>query len=367
MVVAGGTGFLGSRLVPALAAAGHEVVVLTRGRREDTEHARFVQWHPAGDLGERRPWHDALSDAAAVINLCGASAAARRWSTRRKQELVESRVLPSRALVAAANGLEHPPAAILQASGVNYYGTGEAQRDESAPAGSDFLAHLASAWEAPLEETLIRTVTLRFGAVLDDRSGALPQMLLPFRLFAGGPVAGGHQWLSWIHVRDAVRAILFLMDSPLADAVNVTSPQPIRNGDFARTAGRVLHRPAFLPMPRIVISAVLGEGATMVCDGVQAFPGEARARRLRLPLPRDRGSVEEPGGVARFRYPIRHGSERLLPASAEAPFRHVDAAVARIGLVVHEAGQAIDELGGDAHRPDQVVGVGTVALQGDRR
>src|SRR5690606_23469473 len=111
-----------------------------------------------------------------------------------------------------------------QASGVNYYGPGGDIRDETAPPGYDFLARLAAAWEAPLETTLIRTVTLRFGAVLDDRQGPLPQMLLPFRLFAGGPVAGGRQWLSWIHVRDLVKAIMFIMGSSLADAINVTAP-----------------------------------------------------------------------------------------------------------------------------------------------
>ena len=275
VVVAGGTGFIGSHLVPALAASGHQVVVLTRGRRSDTDNARYLEWHPGGDdPAGSPPWKEALSGAEAVINLCGESAAARRWTQARKRVLVESRTIPSRALVAAANTVEQPPAAILQASGVNYYGPGEEACDESAPPGEDFLAHLACAWEAPLEETLIRTVSMRFGAVLDSRRGALPQMLLPFRLFAGGPVAGGRQWLSWIHVRDAVNAILFLLRSPLADAVNLTSPNPVRNGEFARTAGRVLHRPSFVPMPRFVISAALGEGATMVCDGVKALPAK---------------------------------------------------------------------------------------------
>ena len=275
VVVAGGTGFIGSHLVPALAASGYEVVVLTRGRRAETTTARYLEWHPGSDdPAGSPPWKQSLSGAQGVVNLCGESAAARRWTEAHKRVLVESRTVPSRTLVAAANSLEHPPAVILQASGVNYYGTGEEERDEAAAPGEDFLAHLACAWEAPLEETLIRTVSMRFGAVLDGHHGALPQMLLPFRLFAGGPVAGGRQWLSWIHVRDAVNAILFLLGSPLADAVNVTSPHPVRNADFARTAGRVLHRPSFVPMPRFVISAALGEGATMVCDGVKALPAK---------------------------------------------------------------------------------------------
>lgn len=289
VVVAGGSGLIGSHLIPALVAAGHDVVVLSRSLRKDAGRVKFVQWCPGVD----GRWQDTLDGADAVINLCGANVAARRWTERRKHQLVDSRTLPSQALVTAANRLEHPPAAILQASGVNYYGTGEEPRDESSAPGCDFLAHLACAWEAPVEKTLIRTVVLRFGVVLDSRQGALPQMLLPFRLFVGGPVAGGNQWLSWIHIRDAVDAILFLMDSPLADAVNVTAPAPVRNAEFARTAGRTLHRPAFVPMPRWVFTATLGEAATIVCDGVQALPGKLEAAGFAFRFPELGGAVKD--------------------------------------------------------------------------
>ncbi len=284
VVVAGGTGFIGRHLVPALHAAGHEVVVLSRRDHADTDQARYLRWDPNGS-GD---WRHALAGADAVINLCGASIGAGRWTDSRKRVLTESRTVPSRALVAASNSLDTPPAAILQASGVNYYGTGEAERGEDDPPGSDFLARLATAWEAPLVDTDIRTVSLRFGAVLARDEGALPQMLLPFRLFVGGPVAGGRQWLSWIHVHDAVNAILFLIDSPLVDAVNVTAPNPARNRDFARAAGRVLNRPAVLPLPGFVLRTALGEQATLVCDGVNALP----AKLLRAGFPFDFPDVE---------------------------------------------------------------------------
>jgi len=133
VVVAGGTGMIGRHLVPALRAAGHDVVVLSRNAHADTEQARYLRWNPAQpDSGD---WQQALSGADAVINLCGASIGAGRWTEQRKQTLVESRTVPSRALVTACNGLERPPAAILQASGVNYYGTGDAERAEQDPAG----------------------------------------------------------------------------------------------------------------------------------------------------------------------------------------------------------------------------------------
>lgn len=284
VVVAGGTGFIGRHLVPALHAAGYEVVVLSRRDHADTDHARYLRWDP----NEPGDWRHALAGADAVVNLCGASIGAGRWTDSRKRVLAESRTVPSRALVAASNSLDTPPAAILQASGVNYYGTGEAERGEDDPPGSDFLARLATAWEAPLDDTDIRTVSLRFGAVLARDEGALPQMLLPFRLFVGGPVAGGRQWLSWIHVHDAVNAILFLIDSPLVDAVNVTAPNPARNRDFARAAGRVLNRPAVLPLPGFVLRTALGEQATLVCDGVHALP----AKLLRAGFPFDFPDVE---------------------------------------------------------------------------
>jgi uncharacterized protein (TIGR01777 family) len=283
VVVAGGTGCIGRHLTPALRAMGHEVVVLSRSDHQDTDQARYVRWDPAqpgaGD------WQQALAGADAVVNLCGASIGEGRWTEKRKRVLVESRTVPSRALVDACNGLERPPAAILQASGVNYYGTGEAERAEQDPPGHDFLARLATEWEAPLDDTDIRTVSMRFGAVLDADEGALPQMLLPFRLFVGGPVAGGAQWLSWIHIDDVVNAILFLMDSPLVDAVNVTAPNPVRNRDFAKAAGNALGRPALLPLPGFVLQAALGEQATLVCDGVHALPAKLLRAQFEFRFP----------------------------------------------------------------------------------
>jgi len=283
VVVAGGTGFIGGHLLPALRAAGHDVVVLSRDDHPDTDQVRYVRWNPATpDAGD---WQQALSGADAVINLCGASIGEGRWTEKRKRVLVESRTVPSRALVDACNTLDRPPAAMLQASGVNYYGTGEAERAEQDPPGHDFLARLATEWEAPLDDTDIRTVSMRFGAVLDADAGALPQMLLPFRLFVGGPVAGGRQWLSWIHIADAVNAILFLINSPLVDAVNVTAPNPVRNRDFASAAGNALNRPAVLPLPGFVLQTALGEQATLVCDGVHALPAKLLRARFEFRFP----------------------------------------------------------------------------------
>jgi uncharacterized protein len=302
VVVAGGSGFIGSHLIPALRGAGYEVVVLGRGPRlgapgRSAHGARYVAWQPdaAG------PWQHELDDAAAVINLCGAGIGAGRWTPARKRELIDSRTAPSRALVAACNRLDEPPAVFLQASGVGYYGTGETERDEHSPAGEDFLAQLAVAWEAPLEDARTATARLRFGVVLGRDGGALSQMLLPFRLFVGGPIGHGRQWLSWVHVTDAVRAILHVLAAPPefgSGPINVTAPHPVRNVDFARSAAVALRRPAALRLPRWVLETALGEQATLVCDGQQALPRKLAHAGFRFRFPTLDEALEDLTGPA---------------------------------------------------------------------
>jgi len=270
-VIAGGTGFIGQALCADLLADGHEVVVLTRKQPVAKDRAagvRYVEWDPSSPASG---WADALRDAEAVINLSGSSIAAGRWSAARKRELLESRTRPAQALIAASAALDRPPRRLLQASGVGYFGTGEAPRADSAPSGADFLAQLAVAWEATLAEAPMPSTALRFGVVLGP-GGALPRMLLPFRLFAGGPIGGGQQWLSWIHLTDVVAAIRFAIERELAGPINVTAPTPVRNREFAAIAGRVLRRPAWLPTPALALQLALGEQATLVCEGQQALP-----------------------------------------------------------------------------------------------
>ncbi|MEQ8486379.1 MAG: TIGR01777 family oxidoreductase [Pseudomonadales bacterium] len=274
VVIAGGSGLLGRHLTAALVQAGHQVVVLSRSPgRGAAAGARVVGWQ-ADAPG---PWQAELEGAQAVVNLCGAGIGDARWTAARKRQLMDSRVAPSTALAAACAALSTPPPVLLQASGVGYYGTGEDAVDEDSPPGHDFLARLAIAWEAPLATAHTRTVALRFGVVLDASDGALPRMLLPFRMFAGGPVAGGRQWLSWVHVDDAVAAMRFVLRTPLAGAINVTAPNPVRNAEFAAAAGRALRRPARLPLPGFVLRAALGEQATLVCDGQRALPARLLA------------------------------------------------------------------------------------------
>ncbi len=274
VVIAGGTGFVGRRLAALLAADGKRVVVLTRrDNMSAVGNVEFVHW----DGAQPGDWCNHLTGASAIVNLCGESIAGKRWSDNRKQELLDSRVKPTRALVQACNESKSPPQVFMQASGVGYYGTGNKEFTESNGAGTDFLADLAKAWEQPLEKIAIRSVTMRLGVVLGRTGGALPQMLLPFRAFAGGPIAGGNQWLTWIHLHDAVMAMVHLIELPHASGpFNLVAPRPVRNHEFAQAAARALHRPDWLPTPRFLMKALLGEQATLVCDGQQVQPAALR-------------------------------------------------------------------------------------------
>ena len=291
IVVAGGTGFIGRALCSALVADGHDVVVLSRADHSTVPGTRAVRWSaitPDGatqdDATPDHAWLDALDGARAVVNLCGSSIAEGRWSASRKRELIDSRTRPAQALLAAIARLDAPPALLLQASGVGYVGTADRPTDETAPPGGDFLAQLAVEWEATLQAATVPTAALRFGVVL-GHSGALPRMLLPFRLYAGGPIGTGQQWLSWIHIDDAVAAIRFAIEHTMTGPINVTAPEPLRNRDFAAVAGRVLGRPTWLKTPAFALHLALGEQASLVCEGQQALPARLLAAGFRFRYP----------------------------------------------------------------------------------
>ncbi|MEM8766351.1 MAG: TIGR01777 family oxidoreductase [Pseudomonadota bacterium] len=273
VVLAGGSGFLGRRLAAILGGNDYDVVILTRGNpRPPVGPISFEHWQPdQGDasaaLGEL------VSGSQAVINLCGESIGGPRWTEARKAQLIASRVVPTERLVAACAAAEAPPAVFIQASGVGFYGIGNKAVDEESGTGGDFLADLARQWEAPLTALPgnVRAVTARLGVVLGQGGGALSQMLLPFKLFVGGPIAKGTQWLSWIHLHDATAILAGFIDDAAASGVyNVVAPNPVRNSEFAEAAGKALGRPSWMFTPRFVLTAMLGEQATLVCDGQQA-------------------------------------------------------------------------------------------------
>lgn len=271
IVVAGGTGFLGTALVSRLRKDGHVVTVLTRHPRS----AQDVQWNPYGSSAS---WVHVLEDADAVINLTGAPIA-KRWTAAHKRDMWNSRVLSTRTLVAAMKSVRRMPATLLNASAVGIYGArgDEPLTEESAP-GSGFLASLGREWE---EEALsaaphARVVLLRTGIALGKEGGALPQMALPFRFFAGGPLGSGRQYLSWIHRDDWTAMVtLALTADAISGPLNATAPNPVTNLEFAHTLGRVLRKPALMPAPAFALRAVLGEMAEAVVTGQRVLPAKA--------------------------------------------------------------------------------------------
>jgi uncharacterized protein (TIGR01777 family) len=273
IVLAGASGFLGSRLRTSLAAQRHELIRLVRRPPErDDEH----RWDPfTGALDA-----DVLAGADAVVNLCGAGIGDKRWSDAYKRVLVDSRVRPTSTLAAALAALpvERRPRLLLNGSAVGYYGdTGDATVDESSPAGGGFFPELAQAWEgatARASDAGVRVVLLRSGLVLDSGGGLLRPFALATRFYAGGPLAGGRHWMPWISIADWTGAIRFLMDhKEISGPVNVVGPDPVRNKDFVRALGRALNRPAPWPVPRFALRIVLGEFVTEALASQRVLPG----------------------------------------------------------------------------------------------
>jgi len=280
IVIVGGTGFLGRPLASHLIADGHQVVILTRGRAESANGGpQIVTWTP-DRLDES--WTSAIDGASAVINLAGESIGGGRWTSSRKVRLVDSRQHTTRTIVDAIQRAHTPPPLLISGSAVGYYGPhGDEILTESDGPGSDFLASVCVRWEAEArraESAHTRVVRIRTGIVLERDGGALPQMLPPFKLFAGGPVGSGRQYWPWIHRADWINLVRWLLRQPdLSGAVNVTAPEPVTNADFARALGRAMHRPSSMPTPGFALKLLLGEMAEgLLLSGQRAVPERAR-------------------------------------------------------------------------------------------
>jgi len=278
--VTGGTGLVGRALVRALHAAGNHVLVLTRSAAAATKHLGGRVELIEADPTVGGTWQEVLAGTDAVVNLAGEPIFAKRWTRARKKRIRESR-LETTANVAramAAGG----PGVLVSASAIGYYGTrGDEELTETSPAGTGFLAELVAAWEAAADlarQGGCRVVTPRLGVVLAPDGGALREMARPFRFHVGGRVGHGRQWVSWIHVDDLVALILAAMDSPdFFGPLNATAPAPVTNAELARAIGRALGRKSWLPVPRPVLRAVLGEVASLVTQGQRVLPAKALA------------------------------------------------------------------------------------------
>jgi len=284
--VTGGTGLIGSRLVRRLLARGDRPVVLTR--RSAAAEKLFGKACPIFEGDPMRPgaWQQAAADCDAVVNLAGENIFNHRWNDKFKALMTDSRLSSTRHVVdALGRNPRHAdgrPKVLVNASAIGIYGPHDDEElTEDSPPGSDFLAHLCVEWEKAaraVEASGVRCALVRIGIVLDRQGGALAPFLTPFRLGAGGPVAGGKQWMSWIHHADMTDILLLALDhSDAAGPINATAPNPVTNRDFATALGKAMHRPSFLPTPRFMLRAMLGDVADVATAGQRVLPKRAAA------------------------------------------------------------------------------------------
>jgi hypothetical protein len=281
VTLTGATGLLGSRIVAALRARGDMVTVLSRDPGRARSTLGDVEAHAWRSLDEPAP-AAALSGRDGVVHLAGENIA-QRWSDETRRAIQESREVGTRNLIAGLGAAEPRPRVLVAASAVGYYGPrGDERLAEDAPPGDDFLARVCVAWEReaqPARELGLRVVSLRNGVVLDSAGGALARMLPFFRLGIGGPVAGGDQYMSWIHADDVAGLYLAALDGDGWDgAFNASAPEPATNRDFSRALGRALHRPAFAPVPGRAVRLLYGDMAEIVTEGQRAVPARALER-----------------------------------------------------------------------------------------
>lgn len=290
IVVAGGSGFIGRHLCQTLVQEGHDVTVLSRDERAAQQrlgsNVAVVEW-------DGLTWgalDSVIEGTEALINLAGAPIADARWTDRRKQLLQSSRVDTTRLLVDALSRAVNKPQVLINASGIGFYGAQDSKSvDEESPEGRGFLADLCVAWEREAmraEEFGIRVVRLRIGMVLEKNGGALPKMVLPFRLFLGGPIMPGTQPVSWIHIQDLVRLINWLMShKSINGAVNAVAPHGVTMREFCQTLAHVLGRPSWLPVPEFALKLGLGELANLMTTGQAVEPRVATRERFTFKYP----------------------------------------------------------------------------------
>ncbi|MBE9096716.1 TIGR01777 family oxidoreductase [Tychonema sp. LEGE 07203] len=301
VAIAGATGFVGSRLVEKLQAAGHRAVVLSRDAAKAGRvfpasaypNLEVVAYTPA----ESGDWQNSIAGCDAVVNLAGVPIAEEKWTPARQQAILDSRKLTTEKLVEAIVNANPKPSVFVSASAIGYYGTSEtAEFDENSPAGNDFLATVCKDWEAaaqPAKNAGTRLAILRLGIVL-GMGGALAKMLPPFKLFAGGPIGTGKQWFSWVHREDVVDLILYALQNPQVEGVlNATAPNPVRMNELCQTLGEVLNRPSWLPVPSFALELLLGDGAKVVLEGQKVLPKQTLASGFQYQYPTLKLALEE--------------------------------------------------------------------------
>ena len=278
VVIAGGNGFIGQVLTDKLIKKGYEIVIFTRNPSlyvQRRPQVRYLQWLTPKAIPEK-----ALTDVDVVINLAGQSINSGRWSKKRKTLIRQSRIETTEEILRILRAIDRKPAMLVNASAIGYYDSSftDTYTEESTTISQSFLGQTVQKWEqtaSAANEMGMRTVYCRFGIVLGKKAGALPLMTLPYRLFLGGTIGSGNQWMSWIHVEDAVRAIIFIIENKTINGpVNMTAPNPVTNKQFGKEVSKKLHRPHWLPVPTFLLKCILGEKSELVLASQKVLPAK---------------------------------------------------------------------------------------------
>lgn len=283
IVIAGGSGFIGQKLTTALRQEGHELIILSRKEKNSKS---YVQWLREGAYPEKE-----IGYADVFINLAGVSINEGRWTDKHQAQIYESRMTATDELLRIISVLPKKPAILVNASAIGLYPASEnaIYTEQSGDIADDFLAKTVHDWEqkaATVESEGIRAVFMRFGVVLGKEGGALPLMALPYKLFVGGTVGSGKQWMSWVHIEDLIRAIVFVINTQSINGpVNVTAPFPKRMNYFGQTIGKVLNRPHWLPMPSFAMQLLLGNKSALVLKGQHVIPKVLQESRFTFTYP----------------------------------------------------------------------------------
>ena len=273
IVIAGGTGFVGKKLTKLLQNEGHEIAILTRGISKHENGIDYVQWLQDGARPETE-----LGEVDAFVNLAGVSLNDGRWTKKQKKLIYTSRMDATLEIVRIMEALQKKPNVLVNASAVGIYPTStiNTYTESFTDYATDFLGWTVHDWErhAKRAENLgVRVALARFGVILGSESGALPSMLLPYKIYVGGTIGSGEQWLSWIHVEDAARALYFaITNEEISGAFNVTAPNPKRMKEFGQTISQVMSRPHWMPVPSFAMQLALGEQSMLVLEGQHVLP-----------------------------------------------------------------------------------------------
>lgn len=285
IIILGGTGFIGKKLSIHLKQSGYDVILFSRNPEKSSKQNpefQYVKWSPE----KPELWNKYINNAYGIINLAGASIGGSRWTKKYKEEILNTRITATKAIVNEIIKIENPPKVFINASGVDYYGdTGDTEVDESSLVGEGFLASVCHQWEQAAFKASAKTriVAARMGLVLAKEALAMKRMLLPFKLFIGGPLGSGKQWFPWIHINDVVEMYKWVLENPdIQGPVNFVSPQQVTMKEFAKAIGKALHRPSIFKVPECMLRLAVGESADMIVNSKRVIPKVALEKNFQF-------------------------------------------------------------------------------------